>query len=232
MTAQELIEGSILIFDKPYTWTSFNVVSKVRFSITKSLKVKKLKVGHAGTLDPLATGLLVICTGKKTKEIEVLQASEKEYVATIEFGKTTPSFDLETQFDNEYPYAHVTKELIEEKLKVFLGEIDQVPPVFSAKFIDGKRAYEYARKGREVEMKSNRVTISELEIISYNQFELNLRIRCSKGTYIRSLAQDLGKAVGSGAYLKALRRTISGNYHVKDAFSLDKFQEVLLSLQP
>jgi tRNA pseudouridine55 synthase len=232
MTAQELLEGSILIFDKPYTWTSFNVVSKVRFAITKCLKVKKLKVGHAGTLDPLATGLLVICTGKKTKEIEALQATEKEYIATIEFGKTTPSFDLETQFDEEYPYQHVTKTLIEEKLKIFLGEIDQVPPVFSAKFIDGKRAYEYARKGRAVEMKSNKVTISDLEIISYNQPELVIRIRCSKGTYIRSLAQDIGKAVESGAYLKALRRTISGNYHVKDAYSLDKFQEVLLSLQP
>jgi tRNA pseudouridine55 synthase len=232
MTAQDLIEGTVLLFDKPYTWTSFNLVNKVRFSIIKHLKIKKLKVGHAGTLDPFATGLLVLCTGKKTKEIESLQATEKEYIATIEFGKTTPSYDLETKFDAEFPYSHVTESFIKEKMQLFLGEIDQVPPVFSAKFIDGKRAYEYARKGTEVEMKANKVTIKELEILSFNQPELVIRIRCNKGTYIRSFAYDLGKAVDSGAYLKGLRRTISGNYNVKDAYSLEKFQEILLALQP
>lgn len=232
MTEKELLDGSIILIDKPLTWTSFNVVNKVRFSIIKHFKLKKIKVGHAGTLDPLASGLLVICTGKKTKEVDQLQATDKEYVATIEFGKTTPSFDLETEFDASFECKHVTKELIEEKFKLFVGEIDQVPPLYSAKFINGKRAYELARKGKNVEMKPSKVTIKELEVVSYDFPVAIIRIVCSKGTYIRSFAHDLGKAVGSGAYLKGLRRTISGNYHVKDAISLEQFQENLLSLQP
>lgn len=232
MNKEEFIEGSILLIDKPLDWTSFNVVNKIRSLITRHYNLKKIKVGHAGTLDPLATGLLIICTGKKTKDIEKIQATEKEYIATIEFGKTTPSYDLETSFDKEYPHDHINRELIEEKLKLFLGEIDQIPPLFSAKMVDGKRAYKLARKGSDLELKPSKITISELEIISYDHPVMVIRIRCSKGTYIRSFAHDIGKAVNSGAYLKGLRRTISGDYHVKDAQSIDEFRENLLSLQP
>ncbi len=226
------VEGQIILIDKPLQWTSFNVVKKIEISLRKKYGLKKIKVGHAGTLDPLATGLLVICTGKKTKEIEHLQSSSKEYIATIEFGKTTPSFDLETSFNDEFPFEHITFEKIENALKGFLGEIDQVPPVYSAKMIDGHRAYKFARRGENIEMKPNKVTIKELEIIEFNNPVLIIRIVCSKGTYIRSFAYDIGKALGSGAYLKALKRTISGNYNIKDAKSIEEFQENLLSLQP
>jgi tRNA pseudouridine55 synthase len=225
-------EGEIIIIDKPLTWTSFNVVKKIEILIRKKFGLKKLKVGHAGTLDPLATGILVICTGRKTKEIISLQETEKEYVATIEFGKTTPSFDLETKFNGEFPTGHITTKLINEKLKEFTGEIYQVPPIYSAKFIDGKRAYKFARKGIEMEMKPNKIFIKELEILSFENPILEIRIACSKGTYIRSFANDLGKSLQGGAYLKALKRTISGNYKIKDAISIEEFQENLLSLQP
>jgi tRNA pseudouridine55 synthase len=225
-------EGEIIVIDKPLTWTSFNVVKKIELAIRKKFGLKKIKVGHAGTLDPLATGLLIICTGKKTKEISLLQDTEKEYVATIEFGKTTPSFDLETEFNGEFPTSHLTFELINDHLKSFIGENDQVPPIYSAKFIDGKRAYKFARKGIEMEMKPNKIFIKELEIISFENPILVIRIACSKGTYIRSFAQDLGKSLQSGAYLKALKRTISGFYKIKDAISIEEFQENLLSLQP
>ena len=226
------VEGAVLLIDKPYTWTSFNVVKKVEVLLRQKFNLKKIKVGHAGTLDPLATGLLVICTGKKTKEISQLQEGKKEYIATIEFGKTTPSYDLEKDFDAEYPFEHITRKLIEEKLVLFVGEIDQIPPLFSAKFVDGKRAYKYARQGVEMELKANKITIYELEILDFNSPELIVRIVCSKGTYIRSFARDIGMALNSGAYLKALKRTSSGNYKIKDALTIDEFQENLLSLQP
>ena len=226
------VEGEIVLIDKPINWTSFNVVKKVSILIKKKYHLKDLKVGHAGTLDPLATGLLVICTGKNTKKISTLQDSNKEYIATIEFGKTTPSFDLETEFDKEYPVKHVTKELIKEKLKDFLGEIEQVPPIYSAKYINGRRAYKIARKGTEIVLKPNKVFISELEILDFKNPILTIRILCSKGTYIRSFARDIGLSLNSGAYLKALKRTISGDYKIKDALSIEEFQEKLFSLQP
>jgi tRNA pseudouridine55 synthase len=226
------VEGEIILIDKPFTWTSFNVVKKIHALILKHYKLDKLKVGHAGTLDPLATGLLVICTGKKTKDINYLQDSDKEYIATIEFGKTTPSFDLETKFDNEYPTSHITLDLLKEHLKTFIGEINQIPPLYSAKFVNGKRAYKIARKGIDMELKPNKVTIKEIEILEFDLPVLVVRILCGKGTYVRSFARDIGHAVNSGAYLKALKRTISGAYKIKDAQSIDEFQEKLFSLQP
>ncbi|HOT13444.1 MAG TPA: tRNA pseudouridine(55) synthase TruB [Bacteroidales bacterium] len=232
MTAEDFKAGQVILIDKPLTWTSFNVVSKIKYALKRQLQLKDLKVGHAGTLDPLATGLLIVCTGRKTKEIESIQNTEKEYIATIEFGKTTPSYDLETQYNGQFPFEHIDEEAINKAFQSFLGESLQVPPVFSAKMIDGKRAYKYARKGTEVEMRPNIINISELEIISFERPVLVVRIKCSKGTYIRSFAYDLGKALQSGAHLKGLRRTASGNYHVNDAISLDTFQEKLVTLQP
>jgi len=225
------IEGEILLFDKPYTWTSFSLVKKVRYLIQKHLGIKNLKVGHTGTLDPLATGLMILCTGRSTKLIESIQSDVKEYIATIGLGKTTPCFDLEKDFDGEYPVEHITQKLIESALENFKGEIDQVPPVFSAKNVDGKRAYSYARKGTSIEMKPNKVTIHNIEIINFDLPTLTLNIKCSKGTYIRSLARDIGLALESGAHLAGLRRTASGNYNIKDAMNIDVFQEKLLSLQ-
>ncbi|MGC8824937.1 MAG: tRNA pseudouridine(55) synthase TruB [Bacteroidales bacterium] len=232
MTAQELVEGTVLLIDKPLGWSSFDVVNKVRSLIRKRLNVEKIKVGHAGTLDPLATGLLVICTGRMTKSIETLQATDKEYIATVGLGHTTPSYDLETEFDADYSTEHVTKELIETTIAQFRGEIDQVPPLFSAKLINGKRAYKIARKGRDMQLPSQKVYIHELELLAYQPGEIQLRVFCSKGTYIRSLAHDLGKAMNCGGYLKALRRTRSGNYDIADAISLQQFDEILLTLQP
>lgn len=232
MTAEEYKAGQVILIDKPLTWTSFNVVSKIKYALKRQLQLKDLKVGHAGTLDPLATGLLIVCTGRKTKEIESIQNTEKEYIATIEFGKTTPSYDLETEYNGDFPIDHIDKEAISKAFQSFLGEISQVPPVFSAKMIDGKRAYKYARKGTEIEMRPNIININELEILSFESPVLVVRIRCSKGTYIRSFAYDLGKALQSGAHLKGLRRTASGNYHVNDAISLETFQEKLVTLQP
>jgi len=232
MTAQELVEGAILLIDKPLRWSSFDVVNKVRSLIRKRLHIEKIKVGHAGTLDPLATGLLVICTGKMTKSIESLQATDKEYIATVGLGHTTPSYDLETDFDADYSTEHITKALVEEVMERFHGEIDQVPPLFSAKMIDGKRAYKIARKGRDVQLPAQKVIIHELELIDFQPEEIQLRVLCSKGTYIRSLAHDLGRALNCGGYLKALRRTKSGNYMLKDAITLQQFDELLLNLQP
>jgi tRNA pseudouridine55 synthase len=228
----KFVEGEVILIDKPLHWTSFNVVKKIRQLIKNKYKLKDIKVGHAGTLDPLATGLLILCTGKKTKEINLIQDRDKEYIAAIEFGKSTPSFDLETEFNGEYLTNHITTELIQEKIKAFVGEIDQIPPLYSAKFVDGKRAYKFARKGVIMELKPSRVNIKELEILDFSQSILTLRILCSKGTYIRSLANDLGVALNSGGYLKALRRTVSGNYQIKDAVTIDEFQEKLFSLQP
>jgi len=220
-------KGEILLFDKELDWTSFDLVRKLRNFLTRKTGVKKLKVGHAGTLDPKATGLMIVCTGKETKNIDLLQAKEKEYVATIKLGATTPSYDLETSENEQFPTDHLTMALVKEKLINFIGEIDQVPPVFSAVKIDGKRAYEHARKGNDIVLQPKRITISELEVLEFSQQELRLRIVCSKGTYIRSLARDLGTALGCGAYLVGLIRTRIGDMTLEDAWDLQNFLEKL-----
>lgn len=221
--------GEILYFDKPLHWTSFDVVGKVRWLLCKRLGVKKLKVGHTGTLDPLATGVVVVCTGKKTKLIDELQAHVKEYVATLQLGATTPSYDLEKPIDAIYPTQHITRQLIDETLTHFLGQIWQVPPTFSAVKIDGKRAYEYARKGEEVEIKPKLLVIDELEVLSFDEqaMQLTIRVVCSKGTYIRALARDIGEALQSGAHLIALRRTRVGEIGVDQCISPEQFAQML-----
>lgn len=218
-------EGRVILFDKPYGWTSFDLVKKVRNALYRKYKIKKLKVGHAGTLDPLATGLMILCTGKATKQIEALQAEEKEYIATIKLGATTPSFDLETSEDKIYPTDHLNEELIKNTLTQFTGNLLQTPPVFSAVKIDGKRAYEHARKGHQPELKPKNIVINAIELIHIQLPELVVRIVCSKGTYIRALARDLGFSLNSGAYLTALRRTRSGKYMVEDAHQVEAFLE-------
>lgn len=215
------IKGEILVIDKPYRWTSFDAVKRIRGTIQKRLGLKKFKVGHAGTLDPLATGMLLICTGKATKRIEELQSGRKEYLATLRFGATTPSYDLEKEIDREYPYEHITREKLEEALGKFRGEIMQVPPVFSAVKIDGKRAYKYARKGNEVELKAKPIEISRLELLDFDGRDATISIECSKGTYIRSLARDIGEELESGAHLTALRRIRVGDYDEPRMMSLD-----------
>lgn len=220
-------KGEVLLFDKELDWTSFDLVRKLRNFLTRKTGVKKLKVGHAGTLDPKATGLMIVCTGKETKNIDLIQAKEKEYIATIKLGATTPSYDLETQENEFFPTEHMTIEFVQEKIKAFLGETDQVPPVFSAVKIDGKRAYEHARKGNDIVLQAKRITISEMEVLNFSPNELVLRIVCSKGTYIRALARDLGNALGSGAYLIGLRRTRIGELKVEDAWDLKQFLEKL-----
>lgn len=220
-------EGEVLLFDKPLDWTSFDLVRKTRGMIKHFLKVKKIKVGHAGTLDPRATGLLIVCTGKNTKRIEEFQAGEKEYVADIFLGATTPSFDTETEVDKEFPTGHITLDLLEETLKTFIGKQEQTPPVFSAKRINGQRAYEKARKGINVEMKPSVVEIMELEILKFSLPQLKIRVLCGKGTYIRSLARDIGTALSSGGYLTGLRRTRIGNFHVDDAISTEEFKAMI-----
>jgi tRNA pseudouridine55 synthase len=219
--------GQFLLVDKPYRWTSFDLVKKVMVALKKTYQYDKLKVGHAGTLDPLATGLLLICTGRYTKQAESLQASEKEYIATVALGKTTPSFDLETEVDATFPVEHITRELVENCLTTFLGETDQVPPVFSAKSVNGKRAYKYARRGEMIEMQPNKVTIKEIELVEFSQESIIIRVVCSKGTYIRSLARDIGLALNSGGHLSALRRTAVGNYKIEEAISLDSLLDTL-----
>ena len=222
-------EGYVLGIDKPYGWTSSDVVRKVKFMLQHKLKKKNIKVGHAGTLDPLATGVLIVCIGKATKKAESLQAEEKEYVAEIKFGETTPCFDLEKEVDATYPYEHITKDAIKAILPLFLGELNQVPPVFSAKMIEGMRAYEFARKGQYVEMKPACITIFDLEILSFSTPVLTLKIRCSKGTYIRSLARDFGVELQSGAHLIGLKRTKSGNTWVEKCFSMEEVEKFLKS---
>jgi tRNA pseudouridine55 synthase len=218
-------KGEILLFDKELDWTSFDLVRKLRNFLCRETGVKKLKVGHAGTLDPKATGLMIICTGKETKNIDLIQAKEKEYVATIRLGATTPSYDRETAENEFFPTDHLSPELVNEKLKTFIGEIDQVPPLFSAIKVEGKRAYEHARKGSDMVLQAKRISISELEVLSFSKEELVLRVVCSKGTYIRSLARDLGTALESGAYLVGLRRTRIGDLQLEDAWTLDDFME-------
>lgn len=216
-------KGEVLLFDKELDWTSFDLVRKLRNFLCRQTGIKKLKVGHAGTLDPKATGLMIVCTGKETKNIDLIQAKEKEYVATIKLGATTPSFDLETAEDATFPTDHLTMEFVSEKLKDFIGELDQVPPIFSAVKVEGKRAYEHARKGNQIILQPKKITISELEIINFSEEKIVLRIVCSKGTYIRSLARDLGIALNSGAYLVGLCRTRIGNLKLEEAWDLQKF---------
>ena len=221
-------EGEILSFNKPYEWTSFNVVAAVRNLLRRKLNTKKIKVGHAGTLDPLATGVLLVCTGKATKRIEELQAHTKEYVATLKIGATTPSFDKETEEDATYPTDHITRELLESTLKTFIGSIEQVAPTSSAVKVNGKRAYEFARTGRDVELKAKTLVIDEIELLSCNlPHEAVIRVVCSKGTYIRALARDIGIALGSGAYLTDLMRTRIGEYRLVDCMDIKDFPEWL-----
>lgn len=219
--------GEVLAFDKPYGWTSFALVAKVRWLLCQKLGVKKLKVGHAGTLDPLATGVLLICTGKATKRIESLQAHTKEYVATLRLGATTPSFDLEKPIDAEYPTGHITCEMVRDTLSRFVGTIEQVPPVFSACKVNGSRAYDLARRGETVELKAKTLVIDEMELLRCELPEIEIRVVCSKGTYIRALARDIGEALQSGAHLTALRRTRIGDVRVEDCFSLEGFTDWL-----
>ena len=223
----DFISGEIIGIDKPLGWTSFDAVKRVRGVIQRRLGVKKFKVGHAGTLDPLATGVLIICTGRATRRIEELQSGEKEYIAQIRLGATTPSYDLETEIDQTYPVEHITEDLVREVLPQFQGTIMQVPPVFSAVKIDGKRAYKYARKGKEVELKAKPLVISEIELLSCELPTIEIRVVCSKGTYIRALARDIGEALGSGAYLTALARTRIGEYKLEDCIKPEAFQEWL-----
>ena len=217
--------GEILYFDKPLHWTSFNLVAKVRSALCHKIGVRKLKVGHAGTLDPLATGVVTICTGKATKRIDELQAHTKEYVATLQLGATTPSFDLETAVDATFPTGHITNALVEEALTHFLGRIEQVPPAFSACKVDGHRAYDLARKGKEVQLKAKVLVIDEIELLDFSpsSMQMTIRVVCSKGTYIRALARDIGEALQSGAHLIALRRTRVGEIRVEDCMKMEDF---------
>ena len=221
----DFINGEILYFNKPLNWTSFDVVNRVRRILCRTLDQKKLKVGHAGTLDPLATGVMVLCTGKATKRIEELQYGIKEYIATLQRGATTPSFDLEHPIDKTYPTEHITRERVDNTIKRFIGEIWQVPPVYSAVKIDGKRAFDYARKGQEVEIKPKLLVIDEIEVLDFNDKDMQLTIRvvCSKGTYIRALARDIGEALLSGAHLTALQRTRVGDIRLSDCMEVEDF---------
>lgn len=227
LSPEEFQEGQILLIDKPLTWSSFQAVNKIKYAIIKNLNLpKKFKIGHAGTLDPLASGLLIICTGKFTKRISELQGQIKEYTGTIVVGATTPSYDLETEVNETFPTEHITNELIYETTKLFIGEIDQFPPVFSALKKDGKRLYEHARAGEEVEIVSRKIEITEFEITRIALPEIDFRVVCSKGTYIRSLAYDFGKALNSGAHLTELRRTKIGSYSVDNAIEPLAFEKL------
>lgn len=227
MTKESFLEGKVLLIDKPLNWTSFQAVNKIRWHIKQGFKIKKIKVGHAGTLDPLATGLLIICCGKETKNINTYQGQIKEYTGTFTIGATTPSYDLETEVDKTYPTDHISETLVKETTQQFIGTIQQKPPIFSAIKKDGKRLYEFARKGETTEIKSREVTISEFEITNINFPKVDFRVVCSKGTYIRSLAYDFGLALNSGAHLSALRRTKIGNFSVDNSLTIDGFIESL-----
>lgn len=218
-------EGKVLLIDKEINWTSFDAVNKIRILLKNHLGIKKIKVGHAGTLDPLATGLIIVCTGKMTKQITSFQDLQKEYVAVLKFGETTPSFDLESDVDKTFPTNHITKESLLKVLESFVGEIDQVPPLFSAKYINGTRAYEYARKGSELALKAQKVKIFSIELITFEMPFVKIKVICSKGTYIRSLTRDIGKALESGAYLSKLRRIGIGHYNVNNAISISEFEK-------
>ncbi|MCW5515007.1 tRNA pseudouridine(55) synthase TruB [Muriicola sp. Z0-33] len=232
LTKDDFLNGQLVLIDKPLGWSSFQAVNAVRWAIRRKFDLKKIKVGHAGTLDPLATGLLLICTGKFTKSIHELQGKPKEYTGEITLGATTPSYDLETEVDQEYPTDHITEEQVRDAAKGFIGIIEQKPPVFSALKKDGKRLYEYAREGKKVTIKSRSVEISEFEITSVVMPHVEFRVVCSKGTYIRSLAHDFGKSLESGGHLSELRRTKIGDYNVNKALTPKIFQELLLSKHP
>ena len=221
------LEGEVLYFDKPLYWTSFKLVKIVRTRISRKLKIKKIKVGHAGTLDPLASGVMIICTGKATKLIESFQYQTKEYVATLQLGATTPSFDRETEIDGVYPTEHITREGVETVLRQFVGSIQQVPPVYSACKIDGRRAYDFARKGEDVELKAKELVIDEIELLEYQSDIIKIRVVCSKGTYIRALARDIGQALGSGAHLIVFVRTRVGDVCLEDCLQVDQIDELV-----
>lgn len=222
-------KGEILHFDKPLGWTSFNLVARVRWLICRKAGIKKLKVGHAGTLDPLATGVMTVCVGKATKQISQLQAHTKEYVATLQLGATTPSYDLEKPIDAHYPTEHITREKILQVLQKFLGRIEQIPPSYSACKVNGHRAYDLARKGKDVELQPKVLVIDELELLDFNPetMQMTIRVTCSKGTYIRALARDIGEALDSGAHLISLRRTRVGEVRVEDCMDIEQFPEWL-----
>jgi tRNA pseudouridine55 synthase len=224
-------EGQVLLFDKPVYWTSFDLVNKVRNMIRSAFGIKKIKVGHAGTLDPLASGLMIICTGRCTKKIDEFRDLDKEYIATFHLGATTPSFDLETETDNQYPVDHITEEIVRQVLESFLGEQKQLPPMYSAKQIDGKRAYEFARKGIQKDLEPVTVYFRDIELLSFGIPDTKIRLVCSKGTYIRSFARDFGLALKSGSYLSALERTSIGSYNVNEAYTIEKFQEYIEQMQ-
>ncbi len=223
----DFITGEIICIDKPKTWTSFNAVKYIRGALLRRLRLKKFKVGHAGTLDPLASGVLIICTGRATKRIDELQAGVKEYVADIALGATTPSFDLETPIDATYPTDHITRVTVEEALRGFIGRIEQVPPAFSACKVDGKRAYDLARKGRDVQLKAKTLVIDSIELLQYSPEHITVRVVCSKGTYIRALARDIGLALGSGAHLTDLRRTRVGDFTIADCLSPEQAAAII-----
>ncbi|MBC6997635.1 tRNA pseudouridine(55) synthase TruB [Cytophaga sp. FL35] len=227
-TKEDFLSGQILLIDKPLTWSSFQAVNKLKWAIRKKFKLKKIKIGHAGTLDPLATGLLIICCGKFTKKIPELQGQAKEYTGTITLGATTPSYDLETAVDQTFPTEHIKEQMILDATQSFVGDIEQKPPVFSALKKNGKRLYEYARAGKEVEIKSRTVTITDFEITNIKMPHVEFRVQCSKGTYIRSLAHDLGLKLASGAHLTALRRTKIGEFNVNKALDPNTFAKNLL----
>lgn len=229
MTVEEYQNGQVVLIDKPLEWTSFQVVNKVRWLIRKQFDLKKLKVGHAGTLDPLASGLLILCVGKFTKQIDTYQAQHKEYTGTITLGATTPSYDLETEVNGTYDISGITSEMIRDATHQFIGEIDQKPPVFSALKKEGKRLYEYARAGEAVEIPTRKITISEFEITNINLPNVEFRVACGKGTYIRSLAHDFGQALENGAHLSSLRRTKIGEFSVDNAVSIEAFEQHLLA---
>jgi tRNA pseudouridine55 synthase len=223
----DFINGEVLLFNKNLYWTSFDLVSKVRNALYRKTGVKKLKVGHAGTLDPLATGLMILCTGKATKQIEALQLQEKEYLATLKLGATTPSFDLETEEDSSKEYLHVTEELVLSALRKFEGETEQVPPVFSAVKVKGKRAFEYARKGESLKLQPKKIVISKIELVSFQLPTVVIKVVCSKGTYIRSLARDIGTELKCGGYLTGLQRTRIGDFRIENSMTVDYFTENL-----
>lgn len=226
-TEERFREGQVLLINKPLEWTSFDVVNKIRLSLKRYLGIKKIKVGHAGTLDPLATGLVIVCTGKGTKQIDQYLGMDKQYIADVQFGATTPSFDLETEADKHFPHEHINDELLNSAIEKLSGEIEQVPPMFSALKVNGRKAYDLARQGKEVELKARKVCINELKVMEWNNPNLKIDVGCTKGTYIRSLARDLGYEVDSGAHLTGLIRTRIGPYLLSDSMSIEEFEKNL-----
>lgn len=223
------LDGEVLLIDKPIGWTSFDVVNTIRYAIKRKLNIKKIKVGHAGTLDPLATGLLIICTGKFTKQIESFQGLDKVYVGSMFVGATTPSYDKETEVNHTFETEHISKDILTGTLPLFTGEIEQTPPAFSAVKIDGKRAFEYARKDNEVKIKSRLITIHQFDLLNFELPEIDFMVKCSKGTYIRSLVNDFGKAMESGAYMSSLRRTAIGEHSVSNAYTVEEIKEAIIA---